>query len=128
MAVMTSQFPTDAAGENFQKVLAALRRIRPEKKGRRFKPLVVRWVEKRMPSDDQAEACANAIIGGYHLLAVEMRHSTMLNVSSEVPRISWSFGEDDEDTEFTVGGAAPSLAIAKERAEQALRVFFGVED
>lgn len=125
---MKAPFPTDASGESFQLALAALRRIRPESRGRLSKPLIVKWLEERMPSDCPAEFTANAIVGGYHLLAVEMHHFAMWGVGDHVPRISWSIGEDDDDTDPMTGGPAPSLAVAMQRAEQALRVYLRIED
>lgn len=121
-------FPADVSGEDLQKALAALRLSRPQRKLRLPKPLVFEWLTERMPAGCPAEVQAFAYIGEFRLFVVEMRYYFMLLQPKDAPRISWSFGEDDDDTEPLAGGAAPSLAVAMLRAEQALRVYFGIED
>lgn len=121
-------FPSDVSGEDLQKALAALRLSRPKRKLRFPKPVVVEWLTERMPSGCPAEVQAFAYIGEFRLFVVEMRYYFMLQQPKDVPRISWSFGENDDDTDPLAGGAAPSLAVAMLRAEQALRVYLEVDD
>lgn len=121
-------FPTDLSGEHLQVALAALRLSRPKHKSRPSKPLVIEWLTERMPIGCPAEFQAFAYIGEFRLFVVEMRYYFMLQQPKGMPRISWSFGEDDDDTEPFAGGAAPSLAVAMLRAEQALRVYLGIDD
>lgn len=81
-----------------------------------------------MPAGCPAEVQAFAYIGEFRLFVVEMRYYFMLLQPKEMPRISWSLGEDDDDTDPFAGGAAPSLVVAMLRAEQALRVYLGIDD
>ncbi|RYY13568.1 MAG: hypothetical protein EON55_10125 [Alphaproteobacteria bacterium] len=128
VAIMTSRFPTDASGEILEVVLAALRETRPKRKAGIKKPITVEWLTERMPLNSPAEIQAFAYVGEYRLFAVEMRYFAMLQHGENMPRISWAFGEDDDDIDPLAGGPAPSFAVAMLRAEQAMRVFFGIDN
>lgn len=112
--------PDDSSGRGFQKALREVERREPS---RPFEPADVVWLPERLThgAGDQHRA----IVGDHMLLVVEVSEKFLVDQPLQMPRVSWSVytGEGWGDT--LVGGAAPSVLVAKARAEALWRAFLG---
>ena len=110
--------PDDSSGRGF---LKALRTIEQREPSRPFEHIeVVWWPELRTPETHEQRA----IVGDYLLLVVVANEEFLANEPPQMPRISWSVYRG-KNLETLVGGAAPSVDIAKARAEALWRAFLG---
>lgn len=63
--------------------------------------------------------------GDYVLFVIEMSDEFLANEPPLMPRISWSVCAGDGGENTMVGAPAPSVAIAKARAEALWRAYLG---
>ena len=114
--------PDDSSGRRF---LKALRTVEQREPSRPFEHVDVAW----SPELSNQEAREHrAVVGGYMLLVVEANEEFLANEPPQMPRVSWSVyrgNRGDGWEETLVGGAAPTVVVAKARAEALWRAFLG---
>ena len=112
--------PDDSSGRGFRKALCIVEQREPS---RPFEHADVVWLPERLTHDTGDRH--RAIVGDYMLLVVEVSEEFLANEPLQMPRVSWSVytGKGWENT--LVGGAAPSVLVAKARAEALWRAFLG---
>ena len=115
--------PDDKSGRAFRKVLQMVERCAP---ARSFEPTDPEWQPERLSYDggDAGEE-HRAAAGDYTLLVVEMNEEFLATEPPMMPRVSWSISTGKDREETLVGGIAPSVAIAKARAETVWRALLG---
>ena len=111
--------PDDSSGRSFQK---ALRTIEQREPSRPFEHVEVVW-RSEPPASETCEQ--RAVVGDYMLLVVEASEEFLANEPPQMPRISWSVYRGKGWEETLVGAPAPSIEIAKARAETLWRAFLG---
>ncbi len=111
--------PDDSSGRSF---LKALRTVEQREPSRPFEHVEVVW---RSEPPDPEMCRLRAIVGDYMLLVVVASEEFLATEPPQMPRISWSVyrGKDWEET--LVGSPAPSVDVAKARAEALWRAFLG---
>lgn len=112
--------PDDSSGRGF---LKALRSVEQSESSRSFEHAEIVWLPKRL--DDDVGDEQRAIVGDYMLHVVEVTEGFLAIQPPQMPRVSWSVYRGGGWEETLVGGAAPSIAIAKARAEALWRAFLG---
>lgn len=102
-----------------------MRAVERREPSRPFEHADVVWLPEKLTHDAGDEQGYRAIAGDYMLFVVEVSDGFLVDQPPEMPRVSWSVcaGEGWEDT--LVGGAAPSVLVAKARAEALWRAFLG---
>lgn len=103
--------------------MKALRAIEQREPSRPFEPPDVVWQpgEVTLAVNDEQRA----FVGDYLLFVVEVSEEFLANEPPQMPRVSWSVNTGEDWEESLVGGAAPTVEIAKARAEALLRAFLG---
>lgn len=111
--------PDDRSGRGFRRALRIVEQCEPS---RPFEHAdVVWWPELLTP-----KTCEHrAIVGDYMLLVVVANEEFLANEPPQMPRVSWSVYRGKNCEETLVGGAAPSVPVAKARAEALWRAFLG---
>ena len=104
--------PDDSSGRAF---LKALRTVEQREPSRPFEHADIVWRPERLTHD----------AGDYVLFVIEMSDEFLANEPPLMPRISWSVCAGDGGENTMVGAPAPSVAIAKARAEALWRAYLG---
>ena len=111
--------PDDSSGRAFMKGLKAIEKREPS---RPFKHVDVVWLPEKVGEQAREH---RAFLNDYMLLVVEMHEEFLANEPPQMPRISWSVYRGEGYGETLVGGAAPTVVIAKARAGALWRAFLG---
>jgi len=112
--------PDDGSGRAFRK---ALRTVEQREPSRPFEHADIVWLPERLTHD--AGDKHRAIVGEHMLLVVEVSEEFLANEPPQMPRVSWSVYTGKSWEDALVGGAAPSVPVAKARAEALWRAFLG---
>ena len=112
--------PDDSSGRGFLKALRAVEQREPS---RPFEHADIVWLPKRL--DDDVGDEHRAIVGDYMLHVVEVTDGFLAIQPPQMPRVSWSVYRGEGWEETLVGGAAPTIVIAKARAEALWRALLG---
>ena len=112
--------PDDKSGRAFRKVLVLVERCAPPRAGEHTD---LAWQVGRL-SDGAGEE-HYVVDGNYMLQVIEMGEEFLANEPPQMPRISWSIYTGKDWEESLLGGIAPSVAVAKARAETLLRAVLG---
>lgn len=118
MAVLQPR-PDDSSGRAF---LKALRTIEQREPSRPFVDLEAVWLPEVVTEQARIH---HAIVDGYMLHACEMHEAFLASEPPQMPRVSWSVYRGNNWDDTLVGGAAPTIVIAKARAEALWRAFLG---
>ena len=114
--------PDDSSGRAF---LKALRTVEQREPPRSFEHADIVWRPERLTHHAGDEQAYCAIAGEYMLFVVEMSDEFLATEPPLAPRISWSVCTGDGGENTLVGAPAPSVDIAKARAEALWRAFLG---
>ena len=110
--------PDDSSGRGF---LEALRMVEPRPPAPPLAHLDVVWWPEQLTPEAREQ---RAVLGDYLLLVIVANEEFLANEPPQMPRVSWAVYRG-EDLETLVGGAAPSVPVAKARAEALWRAFLG---
>lgn len=110
--------PDDSSGRGF---LKALRIVEQREPSQPFEHIEVVWWPEQLTPEAREQ---RAVLGDYLLLVIVANEEFLANEPPQMPRVSWSVYRG-EDLETLVGGAAPSVPVAKARAEALWRAFLG---
>lgn len=114
--------PDDSSGLGF---LKALRAIEAREPSRPVEHTDVVWLPELMRCGDAEEQAYRAVAGDYMMLVIEVSEEFLANEPPLMPRVSWSVYSGEGWNDTLVGGAAPSVEVAKARAEALWRAFLG---